>query len=84
MTGLPLRGLGPADRGHGRAAGALKRPARAHPVPDPTAIGTGRARLAQHWKPVINAFAITFGDPYQAAETDQPNCRKHRWPLESH
>jgi putative transposase len=34
---------------------------------DPT--GTGRARWAMRWKPVINAFAITFGDRFPAAET---------------
>jgi putative transposase len=34
---------------------------------DPT--GTGRARWAMRWKPVINAFAITFGDRWPGAET---------------
>jgi putative transposase len=34
---------------------------------DPT--GTGRARWTIRWKPVINAFAITFGDRWPAAET---------------
>ena len=34
---------------------------------DPT--GTGRARWTMRWKPVINAFAITFGDRWPAAET---------------
>jgi putative transposase len=34
---------------------------------DPT--GTGRARWTMRWKPVINAFAITFGDRFPAAET---------------
>jgi Transposase and inactivated derivatives len=34
---------------------------------DPT--GTGRARWAMRWKPAINAFAITFGDRFPAAET---------------
>ncbi|MBK0868315.1 IS256 family transposase [Saccharopolyspora sp. HNM0986] len=34
---------------------------------DPT--GTGRARWTQRWKPVINAFAITFSDRWPAAET---------------
>jgi putative transposase len=33
---------------------------------DPT--GTGRARWAMRWKPVIDAFAITFGDRWPAAE----------------
>jgi putative transposase len=33
---------------------------------DPT--GTGRARWTMRWKPVINAFAITFGDRWPAAE----------------
>ena len=31
--------------------------------------GTGRARWAMRWKPVINAFSITFGDRWPAAET---------------
>lgn len=34
---------------------------------DPT--GAGRARWTTRWKPVINAFAITFGDRWPAAET---------------
>jgi putative transposase len=34
---------------------------------DPT--GTGRARWTIRWKPVINAFAITFGDRWPGAET---------------
>jgi putative transposase len=34
---------------------------------DPT--GTGRTRWTMRWKPVINAFAITFGDRFPAAET---------------
>lgn len=34
---------------------------------DPT--GTGRARWAMRWKPVLDAFAITFGDRWPAAET---------------
>ncbi len=34
---------------------------------DPT--GTGRTRWAMRWKPAINAFAITFGDRWPAAET---------------
>ncbi len=34
---------------------------------DPT--GTGRARWTQRWKPVINAFAITFNDRWPTAET---------------
>jgi transposase-like protein len=33
---------------------------------DPT--GTGKARWAVRWKPVLNAFAITFGDRFPAAE----------------
>jgi transposase-like protein len=31
--------------------------------------GTGRARWAQRWKPALNAFAVTFGDRFPAAET---------------
>ena len=34
---------------------------------DPT--GRGRARCAMRWKPVLNAFAITFGDRLPGAET---------------
>jgi transposase-like protein len=34
---------------------------------DPT--GTGRARWTMRWKPALNAFAITFGDRFPAAET---------------
>ena len=34
---------------------------------DPT--GTGRARWTVRWKPVINAFAITFSDRWPAAES---------------
>jgi putative transposase len=34
---------------------------------DPT--GTGRARWAMRWKPALNAFAITFGDRFPAAQT---------------
>jgi putative transposase len=33
---------------------------------DPT--GRGKARWAARWKPVLNAFAITFGDRFPAAE----------------
>jgi putative transposase len=31
--------------------------------------GTGRTRWTMRWKPVINAFAITFGDRWPAAGT---------------
>jgi putative transposase len=34
---------------------------------DPT--GKGQARWTMRWKPAINAFAITFGDRFPAAET---------------
>jgi len=34
---------------------------------DPT--GAGRARWAMRWKPALNAFAVTFGDRFPAAET---------------
>jgi putative transposase len=34
---------------------------------DPT--GRGRARWTMRWKPALNAFAITFGDRFPAAET---------------
>ena len=31
--------------------------------------GTGRARWMMRWKPVVNAFALIFGDRWPAAET---------------
>jgi putative transposase len=31
--------------------------------------GRGQVRWATRWKPTINAFAITFGDRFPAAET---------------
>jgi hypothetical protein len=31
--------------------------------------GVGRTRWTMRWKPAINAFAITFGDRFPAAET---------------
>ena len=31
--------------------------------------GTGRTRWTMRWKPALNAFAITFGDRFPAAET---------------
>jgi hypothetical protein len=34
---------------------------------DPT--GVGRARWAMRWKPALDAFAITFGNRFPAAET---------------
>jgi hypothetical protein len=34
---------------------------------DPT--GRGKAQWAMRWKPALNAFAITFGDRFPAAET---------------
>jgi transposase-like protein len=34
---------------------------------DPT--GTGNTRWTMRWKPVINAFTVTFGDRWPAAET---------------
>ena len=34
---------------------------------DPT--GTNRAKWTMRWKPVLNAFAITFGDRWPGAET---------------
>ena len=34
---------------------------------DPT--GTGRTRWTMRWKPILNAFAITFGDRWPGAET---------------
>jgi transposase-like protein len=34
---------------------------------DPT--GTGRTRWMMRWKPVINAFAVTYGDRWPAADS---------------
>jgi putative transposase len=34
---------------------------------DPT--GVAKARWMMRWKPALNAFAITFGDRFPAAET---------------
>jgi putative transposase len=34
---------------------------------DPTV--TGRTKWAVRWKPALNAFAVTFGDRFPAAET---------------
>ena len=37
-----------------------------------------RQRQMMRWKPALNAFAITFGDRFQAAETYLGNRRQHR------
>ncbi|GEM_PF-3555053 len=29
----------------------------------------GQDKVGERWKPVLNAFAITFGDRFPAAET---------------
>jgi putative transposase len=42
-------------------------PVPGHPFPGPDR--TGRTRWAMRWKPALNAFAITFGDRFPAAET---------------
>jgi hypothetical protein len=42
-------------------------PVSGDPVTGPT--GRGRARWAMRWKPALNAFSITFGDRFPAAET---------------
>jgi putative transposase len=42
-------------------------PLSGDPFPRPT--GVGRARWMMRWKPALNAFAITFGDRFPAAET---------------
>src|SRR5690349_16724345 len=39
---------------------------------DPT--GTGRARWTMRWKPVLNAFAITFGDRWPTASVSWSGC----------
>ena len=38
-------------------------------APQAAASGKGRVRWTMRWKPVINAFAITFGDRWPGAET---------------
>ena len=43
---------------------------------DPT--GTGRTRWTMRWKPVIDAFAITFSDRWPGAEPTNRTRRKHR------
>jgi putative transposase len=35
---------------------------------DPTPLCQGRARWVMRWRPVLNAFAITFGDRLPVAE----------------
>ena len=40
-------------------------PCDSQPGPD----WVGRARWTMRWNPVVNAFAITFGDRWPAAET---------------
>ena len=49
---------------------------------DPT--GAGQARWAVRWKPALNAFSITFGDRFPAAETysptpETPLTRQSQW-----
>jgi hypothetical protein len=64
LSPLPARGQGPRalpDRASGAQVPLVTRSL------DPT--GTGRARWAMRWKPVLNAFAMTFGDRFPAAET---------------
>ena len=46
---------------------ALKRLYPVNRSLDPT--GVSRARWKMRWKPVFDAFAITFGDRWPAAET---------------
>jgi hypothetical protein len=43
---------------------------------DPT--GTGRARWTMRWKPVINAFAITFVTADREPRPTDHQRRKHR------
>jgi hypothetical protein len=37
--------------------------------PDAAVVAAHRTRWTMRWKPVLNAFAITFGDRWPAAET---------------
>jgi Transposase, Mutator family len=57
-------------------AGGAKVPVPGHPVPRPRRRRPGPVDHAV--KPALNAFAITFSDRFPAAETYQPNRRKHR------
>jgi hypothetical protein len=46
-----------------------KQSSRHHFSFDPDPAGAGRARWTMLWKPALNAFSITFGDRWAAAET---------------
>ena len=67
---LPARRQGPRAFPH--RAGGAKVPLPGHPVPDPT--GTGRTRWAMRWKPALNAFAITFGEPPRGSPQARDSC----------
>ena len=54
-------------RGHSPRAGGPKCLYLVTRSLDPT--GTGKTRWTMRWKPALNAFAITFGDRFPAAET---------------
>ena len=62
----PAPARGPRPRPLPGRAGGTKVPAIGQPVPLDLA---GRARWAMRWKPMINAFAITFGGRFPAART---------------
>jgi hypothetical protein len=51
------------------AAGPGDRLLQVPPLDGVSRAGTGRTRWAMRWKPALNAFAITFGDRFPAAET---------------
>ncbi|GAA2912361.1 hypothetical protein Acy02nite_91440 [Actinoplanes cyaneus] len=60
------------DRGSDAIADAVAHMAHAfglQAVAEGIETEAGRARWTMHWKPVLNAFAITFGDRWPAAET---------------
>ena len=62
---LPAGGQGP--RALPDRAGRAEVPVPGHPIPGPDR--AGRTRWTMRWKPALNAFAITFGDRFPAAET---------------
>jgi putative transposase len=67
---VPQRPLPPRDQGPRPLPLRAGRAQMFVPVTrslDPT--GVGKARWTMRWKPALNAFAITFGDRFPAAET---------------
>jgi putative transposase len=66
--GVPIRWASATARGHfPTEQAALKCLYLVTRSLDPT--GTGRTRWTMRWKPVVDAFAITFSDRWPGAET---------------